>query len=386
MIPFLNLKEYNAVYEQELYQAFREVMDSGWYIMGNKLKQFEQQYADFNQTKHAIGVGNGLDALALSLKALGIKKGDEVIVPSNTYIASWLAISYEHATPIPVEPRIGTYNINPDLIEEKITPRTKAIMPVNLYGQAAELDKIQAIARKHKLYVIEDNAQAQGAMCAGRMAGSFGNINGTSFYPGKNLGALGDAGAITTNDDALAAKVISLRNYGSTKKYFNDEKGYNSRLDEMQAAFLSVKLKYLNRDNALRNQVAAWYNEILSHKDSYEQGSDTDIILPEIAENCTCIYHAYMIRTKKRDALQEHLTKNDIGTIIHYPVPPHLQKAYQDLNFKKGDFPIAENIAETCISLPMSPILKQQDVAFICETIKKFYNPIPKRRKLEKAV
>jgi dTDP-4-amino-4,6-dideoxygalactose transaminase len=377
MIPFLNLKTYNAVYEAELFQAFQEVMDSGWYIMGNKLKEFEQAYAVFNQTKHAIGVGNGLDALALSLKALGIKKGDEVIVPSNTYIASWLAVSYEQATPIPVEPRLGTYNINPDLIEEKITARTKAIMPVNLYGQAAELDKIEKIAKKYNLFVIEDNAQAQGALCNGRLAGSFGDINGTSFYPGKNLGALGDAGAITTNSDELAKKVLSLRNYGSSKKYVNDEKGYNSRLDEMQAAFLSVKLKYLNHDNAQRNKIATNYAEIL-------RGYD-EIILPKIAENCTSVFHVYMIRCQKRDALQEHLAKNGIGTLIHYPIPPHLQKAYQELKYKKGDFPLAENIAETCISLPISPVLKTEEVEIVCDSIKKFYKSSPKKPKLEKA-
>jgi dTDP-4-amino-4,6-dideoxygalactose transaminase len=376
MIPFLNLKTYNAVYEAELFQAFQEVMDSGWYIMGNKLKAFEQAYADFNQTKYAIGVGNGLDALALSLKALGIKKGDEVIVPSNTYIASWLAVSYEQATPIPVEPRFDTYNINPDLIEAKITSRTKAIMPVNLYGQAAELDKIEKIAYKHNLFIIEDNAQAQGAQCDGRMAGSIGHVNGTSFYPGKNLGALGDAGAITTNDEQLAQKILSLRNYGSSKKYFNDEKGYNSRLDELQAAFLSVKLKHLNSDNEKRCEIAALYGEIL-------RGCD-DIVLPKIADNCTSVFHVYMIRSEKRDALQEHLTKNGIGTVIHYPIPPHLQKAYQDLAYKKGDFPIAEKIAETCISLPMSPVLKTEDVEIVCDTIKKFCKPIPKKRKLEK--
>ena len=365
MIPFLSLKQVNAVYEAELYEAFREVMDSGWYIMGNKLKQFEQEYAAFNQTKYAIGVGNGLDALALSLKALNIGEGDEVIVPSNTYIASWLAVSYEHATPIMVEPRLETYNINPDLIEEKITSRTKAIMPVNLYGQAAELDKIEKIAQKYNLLVVEDNAQSQGAMCAGRLAGSYGDINGTSFYPGKNLGALGDAGAITTNDEALANKVISLRNYGSMKKYYNDEKGYNSRLDEMQAAFLSVKLKYLIQDNAARNQVAAWYTEILR--------GVGDIVLPVVTENCTSVYHVYMIRTQQRDALQEHLHKNGIGTVIHYPIPPHLQKAYQDLNYKKGAFPFAEEIAETCISLPMSPILTRSEVEQVAECIKDFF-------------
>ena len=377
MIPFLNLKACNAPYEAELNQAFRDVMDSGWYIMGNKLKQFEQEYATFNQTKNAIGVANGLDALILALKVLDIKKGDEVIVPSNTYIATWLAISYHQAIPIPVEPRMGTYNINPDLIEEKITPRTKAIMPVKLYGQAAELDKIEAIAKKYNLNVVEDNAQAQGAQCDGRMAGSFGHINGTSFYPGKNLGALGDAGAITTNDEELAKKVLSLRNYGSSQKYVNDEKGYNSRLDEMQAAFLSVKLKYLNHDNAQRNKIASLYTEIL-------RGCD-DAILPEVADNCTSVFHVYMIRSQKRDALQEHLTKNGIGTLIHYPIPPHLQKAYQDLNYKKGDFPLAENIAETCISLPISPVLSTEDVEIVCNTIKKFYKSSPKKRKLEKA-
>ena len=340
-------------------------MDSGWYIMGNKLKQFEQEYANFNQTKYAIGVGNGLDALALSLKALNIGEGDEVIVPSNTYIASWLAVSYEHATPIMVEPRLETYNINPDLIEEKITSRTKAIMPVNLYGQAAELDKIEKIAQKYNLLVVEDNAQSQGALCAGRLAGSYGDINGTSFYPGKNLGALGDAGAITTNDEDLANKVISLRNYGSMKKYYNDEKGYNSRLDEMQAAFLSVKLKYLIQDNAARNQVAAWYTEILR--------GVGDIVLPVVAENCTSVYHVYMIRTHQRNALQEYLHKNGIGTVIHYPIPPHLQKAYQDLNYKKGAFPLAEEIADTCISLPMSPILTQSEVGQVAECIKDFF-------------
>lgn len=385
MIPFLNLKTYNAVYETELNQAFQEVMDSGWYIMGNKLKEFEEAYAAFNQTKYAIGVGNGLDALALSLKALGIKKGDEVIVPSNTYIASWLAVSYEQATPIPVEPRLETYNINPDLIEEKITSRTKAIMPVNLYGQAAELDKIERIARKHNLFVIEDNAQSQGAQCDGRMAGSFGHINGTSFYPGKNLGALGDAGAITTNDEELAKKVISLRNYGSSKKYFNDEKGYNSRLDELQAAFLSVKLKYLNRDNQKRNEIAALYSEILSEWTPSERGC-SDMILPKIADNCTSVFHVYMIRSEKRDELQAHLAKNGIGTVIHYPIPPHLQNAYKDMNFKKGDFPLAEEIAETCISLPISPVLKTEDVEIVCDTIKKFFKPVPKKRKLEKAL
>ena len=372
MIPFLSLKQCNAPYDEELNQAFRDVVDSGWYILGNKVKQFEEEYAHFNQTKYAIGLGNGLEALVLALKALGIGKGDEVIVPSNTYIASWLAVSYEGATPIPVEPRLSTYNINPDLIEEKITPRTKAIMPVNLYGQAAELDKIMAIAKKHNLYVIEDNAQSQGAMCGGKLAGAFGHINGTSFYPGKNLGALGDAGAVTTDSQEWAKRIVSLRNYGSEKKYFNDEKGHNSRLDEVQAAFLSVKLKYLKQDNDKRNEVASWYDEILR--------GVGDVVLPVIAENCTSVFHIYMIRTTKRDELQKHLTANGVGTVIHYPIPPHLQNAYKELNYKKGDFPIAEEIAETCISLPMSPVITRSEVEQVCDVIKKYYSNSKKKQ------
>jgi dTDP-4-amino-4,6-dideoxygalactose transaminase len=365
MIPFLNLKDCNAPYEAELYQAFRDVVDSGWYIMGNKLKQFEQEYAHFNQTKYAIGVGNGLDALILALKVLGIKKGDEVIVPSNTYIATWLAISYHQAIPVPVEPRLDTYNINPDLIEEKITSRTKAIMPVNLYGQAAELDKIQILAKKHNLYIVEDNAQAQGATCAGRLTGAYGHINGTSFYPGKNLGALGDAGAITTDDENLAKRIATLRNYGSAKKYYNDEKGFNSRLDELQAALLSVKLKYLDRDNAHRQKLASMYDKIL-------RGCG-DLVLPVVAEGCTSVYHIYMVRTKHRDDFQNYLQSKGVGTVIHYPIPPHLQNAYSELAYKKGDFPLAEEIAETCISLPMSPVMTESDVEQVCAVIKSYF-------------
>jgi dTDP-4-amino-4,6-dideoxygalactose transaminase len=365
MIPFLNLKACNAPYEAELNQAFRDVMDSGWYIMGNKLKEFEQEYATFNQTKYAVGVANGLDALILALKVLDIKKGDEVIVPSNTYIATWLAISYHQAIPIPVEPRIDTYNINPDLIEEKITPRTKAIMPVNLYGQAAELDKIEAIAKKYNLHVVEDNAQAQGASCAGRMTGAYGDINGTSFYPGKNLGALGDAGAMTTDDADLAKRIFTLRNYGSEKKYYNDEKGFNSRLDELQAALLSVKLKYLHRDNAHRQKLAALYDKIL-------RGCG-DLVLPQLADGCTSVYHIYMVRTRHRDAFQNYLQENGVGTVIHYPIPPHMQNAYKELNYKKGDFPLAEEIAETCISLPMSPVMTEKEVEQVCRVIKNYF-------------
>lgn len=375
MIAFLNLKQYNAEYEAELYQAFKEVMDSGWYILGNKLKQFEQEYADFNQTQFALGVGNGLDALVLALKALNIGEGDEVIVPSNTYIASWLAVSYVKAIPVPVEPRLETYNINPDLIEEKITPRTKAIMPVNLYGQAAELNKIAQIAQKHNLFVVEDNAQSQGALCQGRLTGAWGHINGTSFYPGKNLGALGDAGAVTTDNAEWAKRITQLRNYGSEVKYFNEEKGHNSRLDEMQAAFLSVKLRYLNSDNEKRQEIAAWYDEILR--------GVGDLVLPVVASHCTSVYHVYMIRTQERDALQKHLTARGVGTVIHYPIPPHLQKAYQEMGYKKGDFPLAEEIAQTCISLPMSPVMTRSEVEEVCEAIKSYYSIHYKTKELE---
>jgi dTDP-4-amino-4,6-dideoxygalactose transaminase len=260
---------------------------------------------------------------------------------------------------------MGTYNINPDLIEEKITPRTKAIMPVNLYGQAAELDKIETIAKKYNLYIVEDNAQAQGATCAGRLAGAYGHINGTSFYPGKNLGALGDAGAITTDDADLAKRIFALRNYGSEKKYYNDEKGFNSRLDEMQAALLSVKLKYLNRDNAHRQKLASIYDKIL-------RGCG-DLVLPVVADDCTSVYHIYMVRTRHRDTFQDFLHENGVGTVIHYPIPPHMQNAYKELNYKKGDFPIAEEIAETCISLPLSPVMSEEDVEQVCHIIKNYF-------------
>jgi dTDP-4-amino-4,6-dideoxygalactose transaminase len=364
-VPFLNLHACNAIYETELVQAFQEVVNSGWFVLGEKVNQFEQSYAVFNQTKYAIGVGNGLDALILSLKALDIGEGDEVIVPSNTYIASWLGISYVGATPVPVEPNLATYNIDPTLIEAKITTRTCAIMPVNLYGQAAELDKISAIARKYNLYVVEDNAQAQGAKCGEKLTGAWGDLNGTSFYPGKNLGALGDAGGITTDNEEWANRIKVLRNYGSQKKYLNEVKGYNSRLDELQAALLTVKLKYLQVDNQRRQQVADWYNSYLQDCPS--------VILPQLGEYCTSVYHIYLIRTEQRDALQQFLNENGIGTLIHYPIPPHLQQAYQDLPFEKGSFPIAEKIADTCLSLPMSPVVTEKEVAYISATIKRFF-------------
>lgn len=364
-VPYLDLKKLNLDHDEELTNAFKEVLSSGWYILGDRVSQFEKEYAVFNHTNYCVGVGNGLDALILSLKALNIGEGDEVIVPSNTYIATWLAVSYVGATPIAVEPRIETYNINPDLIEEKITTRTKAIIPVNLYGQAAELEEICAIANKYNLYVIEDNAQAQGAEYKGKLTGSWGHINATSFYPGKNLGALGDGGAITTNNLEFDKKVRVLRNYGSEKKYYNEIKGVNSRLDELQAALLSVKLKRLNETNLERIHLAKLYNELL--------GRVGDLILPQLANQASSVYHIYIIRTKKRNELNEYLAKKGIGTIIHYPVPPHLQKAYSEFNFAVGNFPIAEEIANTCLSLPLFPGLSENDIEYIVEQIKTFY-------------
>jgi dTDP-4-amino-4,6-dideoxygalactose transaminase len=364
-IPYLNLKKINLSYAEEFKSALDSVMNSGWYIMGQNLEHFEKEYASYNKSAYCVGLANGLDALILALKALDVKEGDEVIVPSNTYIASWLAVSYVGAVPVPVEPDWITCNINPALIENKISKKTKAIMPVNLYGQAAELDKICEIAKKHGIYVLEDNAQAQGALCHNQVTGSWGHINATSFYPGKNLGALGDAGAITTNDKVLYDKVRILRNYGSEKKYYNEVKGVNSRLDELQAAFLSVKMKDLDEKNAERQHMASIYDREL------ENIGDT--VLPLTAENCTSVYHVYQIRTEKRDALQSHLHEKGVGTLIHYPVPSHLQKAYSDLGYKEGDFPLAEKMAKNTLSIPLYPGLSENELGYIVDAIKSFY-------------
>lgn len=364
-IPFLNFEPMHNEVHDELQDAFNSVLKSNWFVLGNHVNQFETEYADFNQVRHVIGVSNGLDALHLSLLALGISKGDEVIVPSNTYIATVLAVSYVGATPVFVEPNIETYNIDVEKIEAAITKKTRAIMPVHLYGQACQMDKIQELALKYNLYIIEDNAQSQGASFNGKLTGSFGNVNGTSFYPGKNLGALGDAGAVTTNDDELANKIKVLRNYGSHKKYFNETIGYNMRLDELQAAFLSVKLKQLAKWTAQRQEIASYYNELL--KDI------PGLILPKTAENATHSYHLYVIRTKNRDELQKHLTDNGIGTMIHYPIPPHLQEAYSHLGFKRGDFPIAEELADTMLSLPMWPGMTKENIRNITELISLFH-------------
>jgi dTDP-4-amino-4,6-dideoxygalactose transaminase len=366
MIPFLSFKYMNEEIKAELLPSFEHFIDKGWYVLGDQVKQFEKDYADFCTTKHTVGVANGLDALIIALKSLNIGPGDEVIVPSNTYIASWLAVSYVGATPIPVEPRIDTYNINPNLIEAAITSKTKAIMPVHLYGQCCEMEAIMNIALKHHLFVVEDNAQSQGATYNGQITGSFGHINGTSFYPGKNLGAYGDAGAITTNDEQLYHRANVIRNYGSQKKYYNEIKGINSRLDELQAGFLSIKLNHLNKWSKQRNHIASLYNQMLH--------GVGDVVTPELANGATSVYHLYVIRTNKRDELQQYLNTHEVGTLIHYPLPPHLQEAYQELGYQKGDFPLAETIADTCLSLPLFPGLTDEQVEQVCNTIKQFYH------------
>lgn len=365
-IPYLSFEFQNKQIRNEIINSFGSFFDSQWYILGDRVIAFEKGFAAYNQVDHCIGVSNGLDALHLSLKVLNIGKGDEVIVPSNTYIATALAVSYVGATPVFVEPNIQTYNIDPARIDAAITPKTKAIMPVHLYGQACEMGDIMEIAKKHNLYIVEDNAQSQGATYNGRHTGSFGHINGTSFYPGKNLGALGDAGAITTDDEALAQRVRVLRNYGSEKKYYNYEIGFNMRLDECQAGFLSVKLKYLDEWTKQRQQIAQWYTETLR--------GIGDLILPTVAKGASHVYHIYLIRTMRRDELQKRLADKGIGTLIHYPIPPHLQKAYQHLGYKKGDFPIAEEIADTCLSLPLWPGMTENEVLFVSEKIKSFFN------------
>jgi dTDP-4-amino-4,6-dideoxygalactose transaminase len=365
-IPFLNFENIHSEIKSEMFNAFSQVYDSNWFILGKELEKFENEYASFNEVTSCVGVSNGLDALYLSLKSLGIKEGDEVIIPSNTYIATALAVSYVGAKPVFVEPNINTYNIDASLIEAALTSKTKAIMPVHLYGQACDMPSIMDIAKRNNLFVIEDNAQAQGASSNGKLTGSWGDVNGTSFYPGKNLGALGDAGAVTTNSEELANKIKILRNYGSEKKYFNNIIGHNMRMDELQAAFLYVKLQKLKHWTLERQKIASWYEK--------ELADIKNLILPIIEKDSTHVYHLYVIRTSERDQLQHYLNQNSIGSLIHYPIPVHLQAAYQDLGYKKGDFPIAEKISNTCLSLPLWPGMLYSEVQFVSSTIRSFFN------------
>lgn len=363
-VPFLSFTPQHAPIRAEVLAAIAEVYDKQWYVLGEQVKAFEAEYSAFNQVAHTIGVANGLDALHLALLALGVQPGDEVIVPSNTYIATWLAISYVGGVPVPVEPDPRTYNLDPTQIEVAITPRTKGIMPVHLYGQACEMEAIVEVAHRHNLWVVEDNAQAQGATWQGQLTGSFGQANATSFYPGKNLGALGDAGAVTTNDEALACKVQTLRNYGSQQKYYNEVIGYNSRLDELQAAVLRVKLQQLPTWTKQRQQIARQYDKHLAGLG--------DLLLPTVADGATHVYHLYVVRTAHRDELQQHLTEQGIGTLIHYPVPPHLQQAYKHMGLA-GAFPIAEEIANTALSLPMWPGMTEVHVAEVATAVRTFF-------------
>lgn len=357
-IDFLNIAHLHEPIRIELDIAYKRVMDSGWFIMGPELEGFEAEFAAYSNVKHCIGVGNGLDALHLLLRAYDIGPGDEVIVPSNTFIATWLAVSQCGATPVAVEPDINTHNINPSLINDAITARTKAIIAVHLYGQPADMDPINELAQKNGLIVIEDAAQAQGAMYKGRRVGSLGNAAGTSFYPGKNLGALGDGGAVLTNDDAVADKVRRLSNYGSSIKYQHDLAGYNTRLDEIQAAFLREKLKVLDAWNTKRKAIAKLYSELLN---------STDCIVPLVPEYADPVWHLYVIRSKQRDELKTYLEKQGVSTVIHYPIPPHKQACYSE--FASQSLPIAELLAEEVLSLPISPYIGEDDIYKVCSKI-----------------
>ena len=357
-IPFLDLACLHQEIHEPLAAAFHRVLDSGWFVMGPELEAFESEFAHYSGVKYCVGVGNGLEAIHLLLRAYGVGPGDEVIVPSNTFIATWLAVSECGATPVPVEPRPDTYNINPDLISSAITSRTRAIIPVHLYGQTADMDQINEIAQRHDLIVIEDAAQAQGARYKGRRAGSLGHAAATSFYPGKNLGALGDGGAVLTNDAHIAEKVKRLRNYGSEKKYQHDIAGYNSRLDEMQAAFLRVKLKHLDECNHRRRKVALHYSRLLK---------DTALTLPLVPDWAEPVWHLYVIRSRQRDRLKMDLEHAGISTVIHYPIAPHQQHCY--IAYANHVLPLAKSFANEVLSLPMSPNLKEEEIEYISEVV-----------------
>lgn len=351
--------------EAELMAGFKDITQTGRFILGKYGQQFEEAFAKYTGAGYCVGTGNGLDALTIALQALNIGEGNEVIVPANTFIATWIAVSRTGAVPVPVEPRFKTFNINPDLVGERITPRTKAIIVVHLYGQSAEMDELISIADKNGLPLIEDFAQAQGATWNGKSCGNMGAINATSFYPGKNIGAFGDAGAITTSSAELYERSKLLRNYGSPQKYHHNEIGYNSRLDEIQAHVLLVKLKALNAWNTERVNIAEQYSKQLN--------GVGDLVLPVVITGATSVYHQFVIRTAYRNQLQSHLTQNGVETIIHYPVAPHLQPAYKQLGYTKGDFPVTEQMADGVLSLPIYPGLTTEQVSEVCDTIKEFY-------------
>jgi dTDP-4-amino-4,6-dideoxygalactose transaminase len=365
MIKFLDLQKINAQYEIELKEAANRVIDSGWYLMGKELESFEGNYANFCGVKHALGVANGLDALRLIFRGyieMGVmKKGDEVIVPANTYVASVLAITDNDLIPVFVEPNEQTYNLDSSLIEQAITSKTKAVLTVHLYGQNSIDQQMLNICSKHNLKLVEDGAQSHGALWNGKVSGGIGDAAGHSFYPGKNLGALGDAGAVTTNDAALANVISALRNYGSHEKYKNKYQGLNSRLDEIQAAFLNVKLKYIQKDIDVRRRVANYYLENIKNP---------NITLPKVFEQDGHVWHLFVIRTSKREELQKHLSENGVQTLIHYPIPPHKQKAYKEYNTLS--FPLTEQLHEGVLSLPLSGIMKEEEIERIVQMVNSF--------------
>lgn len=375
MIPILDLKPAVGELRAELDAAYRRVMDSGWFLLGPELEAFEREYATSIGVKHCVGVANGLEAMQMVLMAQGIGPGDDVIVPSNGYIATWLAVTHVGARPVPCEPDPRTYNLDPARLADVITPRTKAILPIHLYGQPADMAAINAFAATHQLFVLEDAAQSHGARYRRhsgqddtgdwRQAGALGNAAGVSFYPSKNLGALADGGAVTTNDDALADRIRHLRNYGSKHRYQNDYIGLNSRLSELQAAFLRVKLSHLADWNNRRVALANRYNEKLA--------GAGDVVLPFVPPWAEPVWHLYVIRTDKRDALQAHLRAHEIGTQVHYPTTPHLSPAYGIAGWKRGDFPIAEQLANEVLSLPIGPHHTTADVDLVCDAIAKFF-------------
>lgn len=363
MIKFLDLKSQNLQHKKELATAFEQVLESGYFILGENVALFEQEFAAYCETTECVGVGNGLEAIHLLLRAYGIGEGDEVIVPSNTYIATWLAVTQAGATVVPVEPELASFNIDPMRIEAAITPRTKAIIPVHLYGQPADMKLIMDVAQRHGLKVIEDSAQAHGALYKGKKTGSLGHASAFSFYPGKNLGALGDGGAITTDDKALADKVRILRNYGSEQKYHNLVQGYNSRLDEMQAAFLRVKLRHLDVANDKRRIIAATYARTLSGVD--------DLMLPSVGTDIDHVWHVYVVRSAKRDHIAACLQQKEIGSLIHYPVAPHLQPAYSNSGYAEGDFPISEQMHKEVLSLAMDPMMTPAQAEQVAGAVRK---------------
>ena len=363
MIPFLDMKPAYAELKPDLDAAYHRVMESGWFVLGKEVEAFEAEYAAFCGARHCIALGNGLEALELVLRGWDIGPGDEVIVPSNTYIATWLAVTAVGATVVPVEPTPEGPNIDPERIAAAITPRTRVIMPVHLYGEPADMEAIAALAARHGLKVVEDVAQAQGSKVRGRRAGSLGDAGAHSFFPTKNIGAYGDGGAVTTDDAALAGRLRALRNYGSRVKYVNIERGYNSRLDELQAAFLRVKLRHLDDWNERRRVLAARYTDRLA--------GIPGLGLPRAPQWAEPVWHLYVVRTARRAELVAALDKAGIGSLIHYPIPPHLQQAYADLALPRGTFPLAETLAETVLSLPMGPHLRPEAVDEVAEVVRR---------------